>query len=48
MSNPGVERTAVGDFWAGGRLVEQLVTSTASAANAISFRGLFIGNARIT
>jgi hypothetical protein len=48
MSSPGVERTAVEDFWVGARLVEQLATSTANAANAISFRGLFIGNARIT
>jgi dienelactone hydrolase len=48
MSSPGVERTAVVDFCVGARLVEQLATSTANAANAISFRGLFIGNARIT
>ncbi|MNR46717.1 hypothetical protein D3C85_1657220 [compost metagenome] len=48
MSSPGVVRTAAVDFWAGARLVEQLATSTANAANAISFRGLLIGNARIT
>ncbi|CAI8705424.1 hypothetical protein EMIT0P171_100137 [Pseudomonas sp. IT-P171] len=49
MSSPGAERTAVEeDFCVGERLVEQLATSTANAANAISFRGLFIGNARIT
>ena len=49
MSRPGVARTAVVlVFWAGARLVEQLATSTANAANAISFRGLLIGNARIT
>ncbi|MNI64206.1 hypothetical protein D3C73_1196340 [compost metagenome] len=49
MSSPGVVRTAVLlVFWAGARLVEQLATSIANAANAISFRGLLIGNARIT
>jgi hypothetical protein len=48
MSRPGAARTAVEDFWVGERLVEQLAISTANAANAISFRGLFIGNARIT
>jgi hypothetical protein len=37
----------VEDF-CGARLVEQLATSTANAANATSFRGLLIGNARIT
>jgi hypothetical protein len=50
MSRPGVARTAVEEDFAGvgERLVVQLATSSAKPANAISFRGLFIGNARIT
>ncbi len=52
MSSPGVARTAVdGDFdfvGVGERLVVQLATSSAKPAKAISFRGLFIGIARIT